>query len=116
MKTHRSLFALLACAALATITDGCATSQEKLAARATISREQAAKTVLAGMSGGTITEGTLEREHGKLVWSFDIATLGSKNIDEVQVDAMSGEVVRREVETPAQQVKEAREKEKKGQK
>ena len=56
----------------------------------------------------------MEKEHGKLIWSFDISTPSSKDIEEVQVDAMTGEVVRREVETPEQQAREAREREKGG--
>ena len=59
------------------------------------------------MPGGKITEGELEKENGKLVWSFDIATTGSKDITEIQVDAITGQIVSRETETPEQQAKEA---------
>jgi len=37
----------------------------------------------------------------KTVWSFDIATPHSKDITEVQVNAVTGEIVSVEKETPA---------------
>jgi uncharacterized membrane protein YkoI len=49
----------------------------------------------------------LEKEHGKLIWSFDIAMPKSKSITEVQVDALSGKIVSTQVETPKDQAKEA---------
>ena len=47
-----------------------------------------------------------EREHGTLVWSFDIAVPGSKDIHEVQVDAKNGMIVASEIETPDAQARE----------
>ncbi len=58
--------------------------------------------------GGTIRESELEHEHGKLVWSFDIATPWTTDITEVQVDAVTGEIVSVETETPGQQEAERR--------
>jgi uncharacterized membrane protein YkoI len=49
----------------------------------------------------------LEREHRKLIWSFDIATPNTRNITEVQVDAKTGKIVATQIETPTKQVKEA---------
>lgn len=49
----------------------------------------------------------LEKEHGKLIWSFDSATPKNQNITEVQVDAKTGKIVSTHVETPAMQAKEA---------
>jgi uncharacterized membrane protein YkoI len=40
-----------------------------------------------------VKEGELEREHGRLIWSFEINTPDTKDITEVNVDATSGEVV-----------------------
>lgn len=88
---------------------GCASEkqeQAELKAQAKISKEQAEQTALAKAPGGTVKEGELEKEKGKLIWSFDIATPGSKNITEVGVDAITGEVVSVETETPEQQAKE----------
>ena len=44
-------------------------------------------------------ESELEKEHGRLVWSFDIAMPGTNVVTEVQVDAMTGEIVSVEKET-----------------
>ena len=58
------------------------------------------------MPQGKIKEAELEEENGKLVWSFDITTPHSKAITEVQVNAVTGEIVSVEKETPADQKKE----------
>ncbi len=76
-------------------------------AKAAIQRAAAEKIALAQVPGGHIKEGELEQEHGRLVWSFDIAQPKSQDIVEVQVDAANGKVVSREIETPADQAKEA---------
>jgi len=76
---------------------------------AKISESEAAKTALASVPLGKIKESELEEESGKLVWSFDITTPKSKNITEVQVDAITGKIVSTEIETPADQAKEAAE-------
>src|SRR5690349_17531745 len=55
---------------------------------------------------GEIKEAELEEENGKLVWSFDIAMPHPKDITEVQVNAVTGEIVSVEKETPADQKKE----------
>ena len=78
-----------------------------LKAEATITQEAATKTALAKVPKGTIKSTELEKEHGKLVWSFDIATPNTKNITEVLVDAKTGKIISTEVETPADQAKEA---------
>jgi uncharacterized membrane protein YkoI len=71
-----------------------------------IERTAAEKIALARVPGGTVKEGELETEHGKLVWSFDIAQKTSPNIVEVQVDAMTGKVVAQETETPEEEKSE----------
>lgn len=81
-------------------------SQAQLQAEAKISRADAEKLALAKAPNGTVKEGELERENGKLIWSFDIATPGTRDITEVAVDAVTGQVVTVENETPAQQEKE----------
>lgn len=88
---------------------GCATEkqeQAELQAQAKITRDQAQLTALTKAPGGTIKEGELEKEKGKLIWSFDVATPDSKDITEVAVDALTGDVVSVEKETPEQQAKE----------
>jgi uncharacterized membrane protein YkoI len=82
-------------------------SQDALKAQAKITQAEAAKTALAKVPHGVIKAAELEKEHGKLIWSFDISMPKSKNITEVQVDAKTGKIVSTEVETPKDQAKEA---------
>jgi uncharacterized membrane protein YkoI len=67
--------------------------QAKLMAEAKVSKDDAEKTALAKVPNGTIKESELEKEHGKLIWSFDVATPNTKDITEVNVDAITGDVV-----------------------
>ena len=80
--------------------------QAKLEAKAKITQAEAEKIALAKVKDGKILEAEIEKEHGKLIWSFDIATPGTKDITEVQVNAKTGKVVAVETETPADQAKE----------
>ena len=81
----------------------------KLEAQARITKAEAQKIALDKVPGGTIKEGELEKEKGKLLWSFDIATPGTKDITEVQVDALTGAVIDFSKETVADQEKEKKE-------
>ena len=87
-------------------------SQAKLEAQAKITKADAEKIALGKVPGGAIKEGEIEKEKGKLIWSFDIATPGTQDITEVQVDAMTGTVLDVSKETPAAQKKEKEEEEK----
>lgn len=82
-------------------------SQATLKSHAKVTQEAAAKTALAKVKSGKIKSAELEREHGKLVWSFDISMPKTRNITEIQVDAVTGKIVAEEIETPADQAKEA---------
>jgi uncharacterized membrane protein YkoI len=81
--------------------------QAKLMAEAKVSRADAEKTALAKAPNGTIKEGELEKEKGKLIWSFDITTPDTKDITEVNVDAITGDVVSVEKESAESEAKEA---------
>ena len=83
-------------------------SQEALKAQAEVTQAQAEKIALGKVPDGNIKSSELEKENGKLVWSFDIAIPESKNITEVQVDAKTSEIVLVEIETPEQQAQEAK--------
>ena len=88
---------------------GCATEKEsegKLQAQAKVTKTDAERIALAKVPGGTVKEGELEKEKGKLIWSFDIATPGSQDITEVAVDAVTGAVLSIEKEAPKQEAKE----------
>lgn len=104
---------------------GCASEKcakcahDKLAAEVKVSKETAQASALAKVPGGTVKDGELEKEKGKLIWSFDITVAGSPDIKEVAVDAITGDVLAVDTETPADQAKEAAEdaaKKKKGDK
>jgi uncharacterized membrane protein YkoI len=71
-----------------------------------VSKAEATKIALGKVTNGTVKEVELEKEHGKLIWSFDITTPGTADITEVQVNAKNGKVVSVEKETPAAQAKE----------
>jgi hypothetical protein len=55
---------------------------------------------------GKIESGELEREHGKLIYSFDIRQPGKSGITEVAVDAMNGKIIDVHHETPAKEAAE----------
>ena len=79
--------------------------------QAKVSKSEAQKTALAevkkrGLQSAKIKEAELEQEKGALVWSFDIATKGTKDITEVQVDAKTGAVVSVKTESASDEAKE----------
>ena len=78
-------------------------SQAALSKEAKVTMEQAQKTALA-KEAGKIKSKELEREKGRLIYSFDIKT--ADGIHEVQVDAITGEIVDDTVESAAAEAKE----------
>jgi uncharacterized membrane protein YkoI len=83
----------------------------KLLKQATVTPDQARQTAQATVSGD-IEEEELEKEHGKLVFSFDIRN-AKGTITEVQIDAKTGAVVATEEESKADEEKERRQEQKK---
>jgi uncharacterized membrane protein YkoI len=81
-------------------------AQARLAKKAKITMEQAREIALK-RAPGTIESGELEREHGKLVYSFDIRN-DKGTITEVQVNAKSGSIVSVEEENAQQEAEELR--------
>jgi uncharacterized membrane protein YkoI len=57
---------------------------------------------------GIIKSAELEREHGKRIWSFDIARPGQTNLIELQIDALTGDIISTEVETPKHEAAESK--------
>jgi hypothetical protein len=82
-------------------------SEEQLAKEAKITRSEAEHIALSKVPHGRVSSGELEREHGTLIWSFDIAKPGTRDINEVQVDAKTGKIVSVKTETPKDQAEEA---------
>ena len=83
-------------------------SEAALAKEAKLKLEDAREIALKRAPGKVESE-NLEREHGKLVYSFDIRT--GKNITEVQVNALDGKIVRVEQEAAAKEAAEKRKEE-----
>jgi uncharacterized membrane protein YkoI len=69
-----------------------------------ITMEQARATAVA-KAPGDVKSAELEREHGKLVYSFDIKT--TSGVREIQVDANTGVIVSDQVESAADEAREA---------
>jgi len=85
-----------------------AETQAQLQKEAKISMKKA-RSIALKKEPGKISSAELEREYGKLIYSFDIKKSGQTGVTEVAVDAITGEVVNVHHETPA---KEAAEKKK----
>ena len=92
LRNSLAALALLACMSIGPV-GAAAESQSSLEAEATIPQQSAARTALALVPDAKIKSAELEREHGKLIWSFEISKPNSRNISEVNVDAKTGEVV-----------------------
>ncbi len=82
--------------------------QAKYMAEAKVSQADAQATAMAQAPNGTVRESELEKEHGKLIWSFDIATPGTTDITEVNIDALTGKVASIEKEKAEDEAKEAK--------
>ena len=116
MKTKNIIISTFAIGLLAVGLTGCASERgghcckqekaEKLLAQAKVSKADAEKAALAKVPNGTVKESELEKEDGKLIWSVDISIPDSKDIKEVAVNAVTGEVGAVETETAADQAKE----------
>jgi uncharacterized membrane protein YkoI len=120
MKTTRGISVLTAMAAVAFAATTAAAqapaasaapakheTMKQLKAEAKVTEKAARATALAQVPGGKVTKHELERENGKLLYSYDIATKGKTGIDEVQVDAVTGTVLSNKHETPAMEKAEA---------
>jgi hypothetical protein len=78
-------------------------TQAQMQKEAKISMEKAREIALK-KAPGKIKSSELEREHGKLIYSFDINT--SKGVTEVNVDALTGSVVGTQHESAAKEAAE----------
>lgn len=110
----KNIVSLVAVAGIGVICiSGCESAEGKhhgnsVEAKAKLSKEQAEQIAMTQVPGGKIKEGELEMENGVLLWSFDVAMQGSKNITEVNINAVTGKIVAVDVETPEAQAKEAK--------
>lgn len=83
-----------------------ATSQAALRKEAKITEVEARKTALAAVPGGKVQSHELERENGRLIYSYDIKVAGKSGVEEVNVDAKTGEIVAHEHEDAKAEAKE----------
>jgi hypothetical protein len=119
MKSKMTIVSLLSVSVLAGGLIGCAMHEKHerhLEAKAKVSKEDAQRTALEKVPGGTVKEGELEKEKGHLIWSFDIAQPGTSDIKEVQVDAINGQIVSVTTESAKDEAKEAKKEKKKKEK
>lgn len=102
-----------ACMCLAATEEGkeAVAKNAKLEAQARIGKAEAEKIALEKVPGSKVQEAELEQQDGKLVWSFDLTTPGTKEITEAVVDAKTGTVVSVEKESPESEMKEKKGKE-----
>lgn len=111
--TAASVLAALAFTAVPAVARAQATYKrdipDSLAKQAKVTEEAAAKTAQKRVPKGTIQGVELEREKGRLIYSYDFKVPGKSGMEEVNVSAMTGKVVAREHESAAKEKKEAAE-------
>ena len=105
MKSRIAVFALIAALASPIVVTA-AETQAQLKKEAKISMKKA-RGIALKKAPGKISSAELERENGKLIYSFDIKAPGKSGIEEVQVDAIHGGIVSMTHETPEAERKEA---------
>ena len=94
------------CAALALSAGAQSTTHPKHETQADLQREakmtmaDARAMALRTVPTATIQAGEIEREGGKLIYSFDMKVPGKSGIDEVNIDAMTSKLVSHQHETP----------------
>ena len=75
----------------------------KLKAEAKVSEADAIATAQKEVPDGKIESAEIEREGGKLIYSFDVKQPHKSGIEEVNVDALTGTVVKKEHESAKQE-------------
>lgn len=72
--------------------------------------EKAARSIAAARYPNSAFESAeLENENNRLIWSLDLRPNGSNKIQEVHIDAMTGDIITTEYETPQKEKDEAAE-------
>jgi uncharacterized membrane protein YkoI len=84
-----------------------AETQAALQKEAKMTMTDARALALKTVPGATIQAGEIEREGGKLIYSFDMKVPGKSGIDEVNIDAMTSRLVSHQHETPKAERAEA---------
>src|SRR5438105_15960779 len=82
-------------------------SEAELVKQAKITKAEAEQIGLAKVSRGIVKSAEIEKEKGHLVWSFDIAQPGIRDITEILVDAITGKIISNRIELPCHYAKVA---------
>jgi uncharacterized membrane protein YkoI len=115
MKSRMAVLTLIAVLGIGTTIH--ADTKKKSEDQATLQKEakislEKAREIAVKKAPGTVKSSELEREHGKLIYSFDIQT-SKTDITEVNVDAIDGKIIAVEHENAKKEAdekkKEARE-------
>lgn len=101
---HRSKLTLLVVAAFSLGAAACAGARPP---ENVIPESDAQAAALAAVPGATVQDRELEKEGGRWIYSFDLVVSGREGIEEIHVDALTGEVVGREHEGAAEERGEA---------
>jgi uncharacterized membrane protein YkoI len=83
-----------------------ATSRAALRKQVKLAERDARRTALSQVPGGKVQSHELERENGKLIYSYDIKVAGKSGVEEVNIDAVTGAVVAHEHEDAKAEAKE----------
>jgi uncharacterized membrane protein YkoI len=83
-------------------------TQVELQKEAKMTMADARAMALREVPNSTIKDGEIEREGGKLIYSFDMKVAGKTGIDEVNIDAVTGKLVSHQHETPKDEKAEAK--------
>ena len=73
-------------------------AKASLKSEAKIKEADARKTALADVPNGKVTKHQLERQDGKVVYAYSIRVQGKPGYEAVQVDAVTGQIVKHEHE------------------
>ena len=85
-----------------------AESQAELQKEAKMTMVDARAMALREVPNSKVQAGEIEREGGKLIYSFDMKVANKSGIDEVNIDAMTGKLVSNKHETPKDEKAEAK--------
>ena len=80
---------------------------DSLVAKAKITEDSAARVAMKRVPKGTIESVALEREKGKLLYSYDIKVPGKSGVEEVHVSALTGKLMSVMHESAAMEKREA---------
>jgi uncharacterized membrane protein YkoI len=83
--------------------------QDGLLNEAAVTANAAIEKARAAIPEGTILSAELEREDGALIYTFDMKVAGREGIEEVHIDALTGEVLGKEHEDEGEEQGEAEE-------